>query len=165
MGFCVACLLHEATRMAARRHVFELGVVVLGALAAACGSTGPTATTVTYAAGEIAVQRPQAADTRPLVLYISERTSDRSTIAFECHLFATTPVTSCGLAATLRIGVDYAVAVFIDDQQSPRESAVGVITIRGAGVSRQGSECAIMNTFPCWPVGLFTIVNAEGTIR
>jgi hypothetical protein len=99
------------------------------------------------------------------VLYISERTSDRSTIAFECHLFATTPVTSCGLAATLRIGVDYAVAVFIDDQQSPRESAVGVITIRGAGVSRQGSECAIMNTFPCWPVGLFTIVNAEGTIR
>jgi len=149
----------------ARRQIFPLCAGVLGALAAACGSTGPTATTVTYAAGEIAVERSQAADTRPLVLYVSERTGGPSTVAFECHLFGPGRFTACNLAATLRIGVEYAAAVFIDDQRSPRESAVGTITIRGVGVARQGTECPIRNTFPCWPVGLFTIVNAEGMIR
>ena len=149
----------------AQRQKFGLCAGVWGLLAAGCGSTGPTATTVTYAAGEIAVQRAQAADTRPLVLYIKERTSGASSVAFECHLFATGRDASCPLAATLRIGAEYAVAGFIDNQQSPREGAVGTVTIRGAAVSRQGSECPILNTFPCLPVGLFTIVDAEGTIR
>jgi hypothetical protein len=151
--------------MAARRKTLELAAGVLGALAAACGSTAPTATTVTYAAGEIVVQPPQAADTRPLVLYIAERTNGSSRIAFEDHLLATAPVTSSRLPATLSIGIEYAVEVFVDDQQSPRETALGTVTIRGASVSRRGSECAIRNTSPCWPVGLFTIANAEGTIR
>lgn len=149
----------------AHRQMLGLCGGVLGLLAAGCGSTGPTATSVSYAAGEIAVQRAQAADTRPLVLYISENTSAASSTGFDCHLFATGPVASCPLAATLRIGVEYAVAVFIDDQQSPRESAVGTVTIRAAGISRKGSQCPIRNTSPCWPVGLFTIVDAEGTIR
>ena len=146
-----------------QRHGLCAGLLTL--LASGCGSTEPTATTVTYSAGEIAVQRAQAADTRPLVLYVSERTSGSRSLAFECHVFATGRVAPCNLAATLRIGLEYAVAVFIDDQQSPRESAVGTVTIRGAVVSRQGSECPIMNTFPCWPVGLFTIIDEEGTFR
>jgi hypothetical protein len=149
----------------AQRQKFGLCAGVLGLLAAGCGSTGPTATTVTYAAGEIAVQRAEPADTRPLVLYISERTSGPSRVAYECHLFATGRVASCALAATLRIGAEYAAAVFIDNQQSPREAGVGTVMIRGVGVSRQGNECPVMNTLPCWPVGLFTIVDAEGRIR
>ena len=138
------------------------GVVIL--LAAGCGTTQPTATTVNYAAGEIAVHRAQPADARPLVLSVTERTTGAGS-GFECHLFATGPVAPCPLAATLRIGVEYAAAVFVDDPRSPRESAVGTITIRGAAVTRQGSQCPIMNTSPCWPVGLFTIVDKEGSVR
>ena len=150
--------------MLAQRQILSFCAAV-SALAGACSPTEPTATTVTYTAGEIAVQRSQAADTRPLVLFIKERSGGSGTTGFECHLFATTRVAPCGLATTLRIGVEYAAAIFIDDQQSPREVALATVTIRGAGVSRQGSECPIMNTLPCWPVGLFTIVNADGTIR
>jgi len=149
----------------AQRQILRVCAGVLGLLAAGCGSTDPTPTTVTYAAGEIAVQRAETADARPLVLYVRERTSGPSMVAFECHLFATGRVAPCNLPATLRIGAEYSVAVFIDDQQSPRESAAGTVTIRGAGVSRKSSECPVMNTFRCWPVGVFTIVDAEGTIR
>jgi hypothetical protein len=149
----------------ARLQLHGLCAGLLTLLAPGCGSTEPTATTVIYAAGEIAVQRAQAADTRPLVLYISQRTSGSSLLAFECHLFAAGGVAPCNLAATLRIGIEYAVAVFIDDQQSPRESAVGTVMIRGGVVSRQDRECPIRNTFPCWPVGLFTIIDEEGRFR
>ena len=150
----------------ARLLLYGLCASLCSGLALGCGGlTEPTATAVTYAAGEITVQRAQGADTRPLVLYISERSSGSSMVAFECHLFATGRVTPCHLATTLRIGIEYAVAVFIDDQQSPRESAVGTVMIRGAAVSRQGVQCPIRNTSPCVPVALFTIIDAAGAIR
>ena len=151
--------------MRPHRQLFRLCAGALAAIATACGTTEPTATTVTYAAGDIVVERSQPADTRPLVMYVSESGSGVSAVAFECHLSSTARGVPCNLPATLRIGVEYSVAVFVDDQQAPRETALATVTIRGAALSRQGSECAIRSTSPCWPVRFFTIVNAEGSIR